>query len=291
MKAKIFIATVLLIMASLACNTTDQTAVPPTSAPTLTSEQSVGTREANISQSLDYFSTPESWGTVPKTCHQGMVDLVFNGEFIQSIVSGNIVNKAKFVNSNGLVVNIYHIYTANHGLTSSGITLNGSVDAYYQETRYTLQLLDYTQIVDQNQSLVDIVLVSLIGLEDMGVSFPNNIISGQYLIPESGLFYSFDFPAPSLKAQFTTSTVYDTGVENGHKTANLVQTATQGAINSGSSGGAICNPEGNIVGVVKGIYANSSNMFTVELNPENVQDQISSAIARSLQIMANNGFQ
>ncbi len=288
------LAVALLFLAIIACGGTSPEPSFSQVPATLNSTETIATRETRITEGSEYFQTPDNWKTVPKTCYLNMVDLAFKNDHIGEIGSGSLISETKMVGSDGTTIYLYQVYSAQHILIySDGTLLNKTDDLYHNKNKYVMAFLQSSQILDSVQNPVDIAVVSLISLNkitDFSESSVSNIVSGQYLQVGPEFFFSYSFPDPMYEAQYTISTVSDVGMENQHKTVNMRQMTPDSAVNSGSSGGAICNQNGQLVAVTKGAYGNSSDIFTIELNPENIQEQINSAINNSIQTMVSNGY-
>jgi hypothetical protein len=281
-------------MFALACNTVEATQVAQP-IPTIDPTAMVATRVANISEKANFYLTPENWNTVPHACHQSMVRITFLGsDGDTSLGSGSLINKVQMI-KDGQAVWVYFLYTAHHVTTSkvTGNDLNHSVNIYADDVEHNFGYFGNYQVWDDHLNLLDISIISVIGYDDLSTIVPqpvSNIVSGQNIKKGTDFFFSFDYPEPNYAKQYTISVVDGIGQENSYRYANLRQIDGYSSINRGSSGGALCNQNGQLIGVVRGGYFVTDDLNSAELNPDNIQNQVNQVIDQTINTLENNGF-
>lgn len=110
------------------------------------------------------------------------------------------------------------------------------------------------------------------------------------IVANEELYYEFGYPMPHHKPQFVISKVTNTYDINGYQLAKLVPESYASATDVGQSGGAVCNQFGQIIGVQHGHEGNIPYASFSNLMPSNIQDQISQAMVKANQKLAEYGF-
>jgi hypothetical protein len=294
---RVITAILLLVLATLACDSTQPTqpptlptpAQPITATATLTAEETSNAKENIVVTNAPLFLDPNYWQSTPQSCHLGMARIVFSDENNMPVKSGSsmLIHSEAVQNQNGSTSWVYWLITANHNYTiDNGNILNGKVSILPKsslEENIKLDFVSFKQIVGAANEALDISVVTLI---DQGNKFNvlfnplgiDSLISGN--IPtDSGPYYTFDYPeASGYNSQFTTSYVWDVNpYSNGIQV--IMETEENSSVPmAGSSGSAICNQAGQVIGIHSMNMINNPHQFIVEPNPDNIQDQVKAAI-------------
>ncbi len=283
-------AFILLIIFILACNTVEQTPTPQTtSIQTLTNDQSKLTRVARISESAPTFTNTGIWDAVPQSCYQSMTKISVNDVSGRaSLTSSATIIQEESKRVNDYEIWVYHLLIANHGRVSAAdnSTLEGVVTlypGYYQQEDLKFSQLNYHQTISDAGTPQDAGILSLFGLSKINTpNFKpleiNNIIPG-IDIPKDVAYYSYDYPIVLTTPHFTISTIDNSGTaKNGRQVIIFKNINISSYVDTGSSGAAICNPQGQLVGIFTLNNPSNPDMFTADANPSNIQDQITNAI-------------
>ncbi len=280
-KFVIYLAVAALILASLACSDDN----PPVTSVSAT----IDTR---VSESINVFETPENWNVVPESCEKNLVRLILTGSTDSISASATLFQKS-VMQKNGQLVYLYHFLAANHSVlnTETQSLRNDEIKYVDHEAEHLVGYLGYSQIFDNSQNPTDIAILSTISLENIDVT-PSQITSKVNLTPNSTeFFFVLGYPKPDLKQNYIVAVTDNIVIkENKYKIVTMRQINEVSAVNLGSSGGPVCNQNGEIIGTLKSIYTTNVGIFDIEPNPDNIQEQINTAINYSTQTMISNGY-
>lgn len=299
---KPLISLLLLILTTLACS--GQQTVQ-NSQPVLSDEQNYATtREVAITQMAPYYLTPESWNVVPQGCYKSMLKLQFydpsdQDRFNQG--SGTLVEKQQLTSTSGQTVWLYHILTANHNIRrdypADNTLMAGRPIIFpgrYQASDLVFDYINFFQITS-NGNPIDIGLVSIFSTIDIHsdslvpIGLSNVVQLNTSTSINTDSFFVFGYPTLTNEPQFNIATVVapQTGLST---KATLRLREDFSNVTNGNSGGGICSQSGQLVGVTESTLDNIDELMA-EMNPSDIQQQISSAITKANEIMNANGYQ
>lgn len=272
----------------------------------LNRERVFGQKEEAILEDQELYRSQEYWDIVPKTCAKSM--LIVESPYYENGVptqvwsggSGSLIFSQRYHNGQ-TVVTVYTILTAEHVTREFS---PGTSDIYITPTThnyiYNYHQLQNRPITADDGSYIDMSLISVyveggasdiqddrfeaLGLESV---YSGN---GFDLSGESPLF-SFGYPLEiSREPHFTQGKA--TGFLDQNRVKVLVSDNFSN-ITRGDSGSAICNNNGELVGVVNRINSGSVDAvseYMATYNPGNIKDQISSFLAFNDQLMSGVGY-
>jgi len=287
-----------LILASLACNSTEPQTVPTQTVPhqttpTLTDPQAQETRTSTIDTQQEAFLTPETWLASPQTCSQSMTMLISEES---SASSATIVLEEKWVDPQGNTVWVYYLLGSDHGIskqiTATYTLIPGKSTKIYDD--YQAAFLNYSKLnTSSGLKDIDAGILSLFSLTriDRAGTVPlglDKIKTGEDIPDGSSPYFAFSYPGQTITAQFSISTHVHTykSKEPYEMTFSPSNTTT----NRGSSGGPICDSSGNVIAIISSNPGyHPTNYYAVPL-PQNISTQIMSAIEASHKILQTNNI-
>lgn len=263
-------------------------------------------KEQVILDDQEMYKDPKYWDIAPKACSKSM--LIVESPYYENGVptnvwsggGGTLVYSQRYHNGQ-TVVTVYTILTGEHVTREFA---PGTAVVYITPTThnyiYTYYQLQSRPVTADDGSYVDMSLISVymegessdvqdqrfeaLGLENV---YPGN---GFSLVDESSVF-SFGYPlVVSREPHFTLG--YPTGFLDQNSVSVLIDD-NYSNITRGDSGGAICNTDGKLVGVVKQINSGSEDAvseYMATYNPGNIKDQISNFLAFNDQLMSGIGY-
>ncbi len=298
---KLVLILVLIVFLTSACTKTTATplAPAPVALPTLTDDQVLKERNERIMSFAPKFLDENIWSMTPQTCYKSMARLILSSSTSKLRLSAS----ASLVQSQNMLYMgkntwIYRFQTANHVAIHESEKLDGKADLYFGNNTSSVNAnySDYTQFVDERGEGVDSGLITLIGSEQitpqtipLGIK---NIISGNELISDQSIYFSFDYPLVTNSHQFGISKVIASGnTKEGKRVTVMEFFKDSSTMSEGSSGGAVCNQDGQHVGLISQNNPHSDNYFVMQANPTNIQQQLLDAIQKSNQKLLLLGYQ
>lgn len=263
-------------------------------------------KEEAILADQEMFSNPKYWDIAPKSCSKSM--LIVESPYYENGVltnawaggSGSLVYSQRY-HKGQTVVTVYTILTAEH---VTGKFAPGTTDVYITPANhnyiYTYHRLQSRSITADDGSDIDMSLISVYmegessdvqdqRFEALGLE---NVYPGNGFEPvNDGAYFSFGYPLEiTREPHFTLGKA--TEYLDQHR-VNILVDENFSDITHGDSGGAICNSDGELVGVVKSINSGSvgvASEYIATYNPVNIKDQISDFLAFNDQIMSGVGY-
>ncbi len=280
-----------LLLSSLACQTTNP-AQQPTSA-TLTAPQAESTRVALVDKEQETFYTPDTWVSAPQSCAQSMVLVI---SIDQHSSSGTILVEERWIDQQGSTVWVYYLLVSNHGVGESisptYTLIPGTNISPYQD--YQTAYLNYAIINSTSGSVnIDAGILSIFsltkidrtGTEPLGL---DKIKTGENVTEGSSPYFTFGYPAQTITAQFSVSSIQK--IHKEFEPQIIVLNPVNTTTNAGSSGGATCDNQGNVIGITTGSNGGQPTVFNIVPLPQNITTQVNTAIEISHSILTTNNL-
>lgn len=271
----------------------------------LTDEQALAMRTTRIQAAASRLAiNPDAWKDVPQSCRMSMAKISLYNEGSTDSNSGSsiVISGDRVVDQNGAVAWIYRIVTADHVVRGvDGKVLDGTVVLYpgsHTDQDAMFQFLDYTRFVDENGIPQDsgVVTVFRTGANanivdpkfaPLGIEKVKTLES----IIMTDSFYSLDYPGVTGLPQYTTSDILGNARYPNNNLQKIMEpVGDSSTVARGSSGGAVCDENGNLIGTVSGYEGNWPANYYMENNPTTIQQQIEIAANKSILKLSELGF-
>lgn len=273
----------------------------------LTDEQALAERYYRIQSAQALLqANPDAWNVAPESCRKSMTRFwMYDGDSSdQTAGSASVIQSERVVSEEGVEAWIYRFITADHAVRGpdGNIMQNGEVILFPgsqtdQDHRYWT--LDYQQFRDENGVPQDAGMVSVWRTGAQAeINDPDFVplgvdnVRGLGDLVASNVLYSFDYPGLTRETpQFTVAAILgDAAYSNGDVQKIMEPLTGSSTVAMGSSGGAMCDVDGNHVGVATGYEGEWPSKYYAEGNPTSIQQQIKDAIVFSMNRLAQTGF-
>jgi len=259
---------------------------------TLTDPQAEQTRVAVIDIQQEAFFTPDTWSLAPQSCAQSMTMIIPKDGHSSS---GTILLEEKWTDPQGKDIWVYYLLVSNHAVSEkispTYTLLPGDSTSLYKD--YNTAYLNYYPIVATSGQIgIDSGILSVFSLaridrentKPLGI---DKIKTGENLPLGNTNYFVFSYPGSTITAQFSIAIVKSSHPSEPY-TLKLASTNT--TTSPGSSGGAVCNQNGEVIAVVTGHIGNEAIEFIADPIPQNISYQIEMAIQNSRSILLTNNI-
>lgn len=187
-----------------------------------------------------------------------------------SILSETVLKRV----DDGMPVVVYQILTADHVVSSENPRLTPSevilFPGNHQEQDYRYRVFSYSGLKDESGMPQDIGILTVVGFYRQAKIGEENFAPlplSQVKVPDISLlgkYITASYPLSGGPSLVDSEFVGFTKTSKGNRLLTMDPTDNTGNIESGSSGGPVCDPEGNLIGVVYGYDKKWDDIFWVE---------------------------